>query len=100
MYNELIEDIVDSCIKFDLTKIFHQSVKKKDYPDYYNIIKNPIDLTLIKNKTKRCEYTKLQQFIDDMDLLVNNSIIYNGESHEVTLQAIKIRDHSKMKIDE
>ena len=42
LFNKLIEDIIDSCIKFDLTKIFHQPVKKKEYSDYYDIINNPI----------------------------------------------------------
>jgi hypothetical protein len=100
MFNELIEDIVDSCIKFDLTKLFHQPVKKKDYPDYYTIIKVPIDLTNMKNKTKRCEYTKVQELINDLDLLVNNSMIYNGDQHDVTIQAIKIRENAMNKIKE
>jgi hypothetical protein len=100
MFNEQIEDIVDSCIKFDLTKLFHQPVKKKDYPDYYTIVKNPIDLTAMKNKTKRCEYTKVQELIDDLDLIVNNSIIYNGDQHDVTLHAVRIRDHAMNKIQE
>jgi hypothetical protein len=100
MFNELIEDIVDSCIKYDLTKLFHQPVKKKDYPDYYTIIKNPIDLTQMKNKTKRCEYLKVQELINDLDLLVNNSMIYNGDQHEVTLQAVMIRENAINKIQE
>ena len=100
MFNELIEDIVDSCIKYDLTKLFHQPVKKKDYPDYYTIVKNPIDLTSMKNKTKRCEYMKTQELIDDLDLLVNNSTIYNGDQHEVTLHAVRIREHAMSKIQE
>lgn len=100
MFNEILEDIVDSLIKIDLTKIFHQPVKKKDYPDYYTIVKNPIDLTAIKNKTKRCEYLKVQDFINDLDLLVNNSLIYNGDQHDVTMQAIKLRENAMSKIQE
>jgi transcription initiation factor TFIID subunit 1 len=99
-FNDLIEDIVDNCIKFDTTKLFHQAVKKKDYKDYYELILNPIDLSSMKNKTKRCEYNNLQQLKDDMDLLVNNSKLYNGEEHEVTLQAVKVRNYALMKIEE
>jgi hypothetical protein len=75
-------------------------VKKKEYQDYYNIVKNPIDLSQMKNKTKRSEYTRVQQLVDDIDLMVNNSLIYNGEQHEVTAQAIRIRDHCNLKIQE
>jgi hypothetical protein len=100
LFNELIEDIIDSCIKFDLTKIFHQPVKKKEYPDYYDIIKNTIDLGSMKNKTKRNEYKTISQFTDDLDLMVRNSSIYNGESHDVTLQGQKIRTHALNKLSE
>ena len=54
----------------------------------------------MKNKTKRCEYNNLQQLKDDMDILVNNSKLYNGEEHEVTLQAVKVRNYALMKIEE
>ncbi len=100
LFNELIEDIVDSCIKNDLTKLFHQPVKKKDYPDYYDIIKQPIDLGSMKNKTKRNEYKSINSFISDMDLLVQNSMIYNGESHDVTNHAIKLRQLALTKLGE
>ena len=99
-FNEAIEDIIDNLIKFDNTKIFHNPVKKKDYKDYYELIKKPIDLGSIKNKTKRNEYKFLQQFLDDLELLVNNSRAYNGEEHEVTLQAVKIKDFTLKKIEE
>lgn len=56
--NQIFEDIVDSCIKHDKYKVFTTAVKRKDAPNYYEIIKNPIDLTQIKNKAKRVEYFK------------------------------------------
>jgi len=99
-FNEAIEDIIDNLIKFDNTKIFHNPVKKKDYKDYYELIKKPIDLGSIKNKTKRNEYKFLQQFLDDLELLVYNSRAYNGEEHEVTLQAVKIKEFTYKKIEE
>lgn len=97
--NEIFEDIVDSCIKIDQTKIFHKPVKKKDYPDYYTIIEKPIDLYEIKNKTKRSEYKNREQFISDFNLLLKNSEIYNGDTHEVTKQAQKIYEHALEKLE-
>jgi hypothetical protein len=97
--NELFEDIVDSCIKVDQTKIFHKPVKKKDYPDYYQIIAKPIDLYEMKNKTKRSEYKTRDQFVDDVMLLVKNCEIYNGDTHEVTKQAYKIMDQAMERVE-
>jgi hypothetical protein len=99
-FNEIIEDIIDNCIKFDLTKIFHQAVKKKEYQDYYEIVKNPIDLGSMKNKTKRNEYTSVSQFLADIELMVYNSSIYNGDNHDVTLQANKIKNLALSKLNE
>jgi len=99
-FNEAMEDIIDNCIKFDNTKIFHNPVKKKDYKDYYELIKNPIDLSSIKNKTKRNEYKHLQQFMDDIEQMLNNSKTYNGEDHDVTLQALRIKEFALKKVEE
>ena len=97
--NEIFEDVVDCCIKIDQTKVFHKPVKKKDYPDYFEIIKQPIDLYEMKNKTKRSEYKNREQFLDDFNLLVRNCEVYNGDSHEVTRQAHKIYEHASEKIE-
>jgi len=98
--NKAMEDIIDNCIKFDYTKIFHNPVKKYNYRDYYEVIKNPIDLSSMKNKTKSNEYKYLQQFLDDIELMLNNSKIYNGEYHDVTLQALRIKEFALKKVEE
>jgi hypothetical protein len=53
-------------------------VKRKDAPNYYDVIKNPIDLTQIKNKAKRIEYFTKDQLLADFQLLVDNAMIFNG----------------------
>ena len=99
-FNDLLEDIVDNCVKFDNTKLFHQSVKKKDYKDYYDLIMNPMDLGSMKNKTKRCEYHNLEQFVYDLELLYDNTKSYNGEEHEVTIQGLKVKNYALGKIED
>ena len=51
--NDIFEEIADSCIVFDKSKLFHYPVRKNVAMDYQYIIMNPIDLTTIKNKSKR-----------------------------------------------
>ena len=98
--NVILEDIIDLCIKNDLGKVFQQPVKKKEYQDYYAIIKNPIDLGTMKNKSKRYEYLTIQAFEEDFELLVNNSKVYNGEHHIVTQKAVELKEISDKKIEE
>lgn len=44
LLNKIFEDVIDQCFRYDREKIFHFPVKKKDAPNYANIIKRPIDL--------------------------------------------------------
>lgn len=100
LFNETIGDIIDLCIRSDMTKLFLQPVKKKDYPDYFYIVKEPIDLGTMKNKTKRSEYKSINDFIHDLDTLIHNSELYNGDLHDVTQQARKLKDIAVAKIEE
>ena len=85
--NVLFENIVDMCVKQDLTKLFVSAVKKKDAPNYYDIIKEPMDLTQMKNKAKRLEYLELDQFLRDLYLIRENAEIYNSLQSHIANQA-------------
>jgi len=78
LLNDLFGSIVDSCVIFDKEKIFHQRVKAKDAPNYYEHIKNPMELQTMKQKTKRLAYSTLQEFQDDLALIRANAELYNG----------------------
>jgi len=97
--NEIFEDIIDNVIKLDMSKLFHKPVKKKEYPDYYNIVEKPIDLGEIKNRTKRNEYKNREQFLEDLRLMAKNSVLYNGETHEVTKNVYKILETVEKKLE-
>lgn len=56
---------------------FLQRVNKKDAPDYYDVIKKPMDLGTIGKKMKNTEYTTKQEFIDDLNLIWENCLYYN-----------------------
>ena len=52
-------------------------------PDYYTIVKKPMDFGTIKMKLKEGQYSKLQEFMEDMDLVFYNCRLYNGIESEV-----------------
>ncbi len=56
---------------------FKEPVKKEDVPDYYDVIKNPIDLQTIKEKLKNDLYKTKNQFVKDIELIFKNAKIYN-----------------------
>lgn len=52
---------------------------KNDYPDYYQLIKNPICMKQIENKINKKQYQNLKQFRTDISLLCSNCRQYNED---------------------
>ena len=68
--------------------LFRKLPSKRDYPDYYKIITNPIDLKTIKRRIKSEHYASIQEFQEDMNLLFANACTYNVEGSQVYHDAI------------
>lgn len=45
--------------------------------DYCDIIKKPMNLTFVQTKVKNKSYETLQEFLEDVDLIVKNALQYN-----------------------
>ena len=52
---------------------------RNDYPDYYQLIKNPICMKQIETKINKKQYQSLKQFRADIALLCNNCRQYNED---------------------
>jgi len=56
---------------------FEAAVSEKEIPDYYLVVKRPMDLASMRNKLKLHEYTSRQSFLDDLRVMVDNCHLYN-----------------------
>lgn len=75
--NNLLEGVI-TMIKNDITSYeFRKPVLKKYAPDYYDIIKKPMDLSKMQERCRRSMYTNLELFLDDWRLMVSNCHDYN-----------------------
>ena len=65
--------------------IFHKAVDtvKLHLPDYFTVVKNPMDLGTIKKKLTYNVYKNCQEWISDMELVFYNCRMYNGTQSEV-----------------
>jgi DNA-binding cell septation regulator SpoVG len=90
LLNEIFEGVADHCIKIDKTKLFVAPVKKKDAPNYLDIIRHPMDLTNIKSKAKRLEYRSRAAFEGDLLLIQANAEQYNSLEHPIAFEARRI----------
>ncbi|KAK7457993.1 hypothetical protein BaRGS_00039138 [Batillaria attramentaria] len=66
-----------------LRPIFMVLPSRKDYPDYYQVIMEPIDMTMIEAKIKADKYTTEQALLCDFELMFNNARHYNEEGSQV-----------------
>ncbi|KAJ9602343.1 Transcriptional activator spt7 [Cladophialophora chaetospira] len=57
---------------------FLNPVKKKDAPDYYAIIKNPMDLGTMTKKLKQFAYKSKKEFVDDLTQIWKNCLRFNS----------------------
>uniref|UniRef100_M4C5P4 Uncharacterized protein n=1 Tax=Hyaloperonospora arabidopsidis (strain Emoy2) TaxID=559515 RepID=M4C5P4_HYAAE len=69
-----------------------------DYPDYYTIVKHPMDLITIKARLDDYFYTSHDQFEDDFNLMVGNAQLYNHPDSLVVFDALEIDKCVKSKM--
>jgi len=62
---------------------FLEAVSEDEVPGYYDVIKSPMDLGTIQKKLENGEYTGVEDFKEDLQLIVGNCKIFNPPGTEV-----------------
>ena len=60
--------------------------------DYFDIIKSPMDFGTIKEKLKSHQYLNMKQFLEDIELVFHNCILYNGEASQVSHMCREVQE--------
>ena len=105
MINPLLDDNDQNALSYILDNIINEKIKtmseswpfmkpvnKKQVKDYYEKIKQPMDLESMSKKISSHKYHSRQEFVDDMKLIYNNSLTFNGEHSEFTMKAKMLLD--------
>lgn len=79
---------------------FLQPVNKEEVPDYYEFIKEPMDLSTMEVKLENNRYEKMENFIYDARLIFNNCRMYNGENTSYFKYANRLEKFFNNKIKE
>lgn len=81
------------------TQLFWQPVNPKQVPDYYKIVTRPIDLQTMRKKVRDKLYACRQDFLDDLDQMLTNSVLYNGLNSVLTdtVRKMKLVAETKFK---
>lgn len=75
-----------SCISLKCAYYFLDPVDpiKLNVPDYFDVVTQPSDLRTIRQRLLHNYYTDPHTFKAEMNLIWQNSYLYNGESHMVS----------------
>ena len=82
--------------------LFHKPVDPIELgiPDYFQIIKNPMDFSTIKKKLSNNLYTNFKQFTEDIKLTFDNCYLYNGADSSVGLACTVIKNEYQKLYDQ
>ncbi|XP_055615742.1 bromodomain adjacent to zinc finger domain protein 1A [Toxorhynchites rutilus septentrionalis] len=75
--------LIDDILKHNDSWPFNRPVSMKEVPDYYTIIKNPMDFAKIKSKLNMGEYTINEQMMNDVQLVFRNCDLYNTNETDI-----------------
>ena len=73
---------------------------KRAYPDYYEEIKKPIALSIIKTKLNKRRYATMNDLVADLELLFANAMQYNVEESLIYANAKRLLEAMKTKKSE
>ncbi|XP_074552379.1 histone acetyltransferase p300 isoform X2 [Halichoeres trimaculatus] len=72
---------------------------KTNLQDYFDIVKNPMDLSTIKRKLDTGQYQEPWQYVDDIWLMFNNAWLYNRKTSRVYKYCSKLAEVFESEID-
>ncbi|XP_052046002.1 protein polybromo-1 isoform X27 [Apodemus sylvaticus] len=100
---EILEQLLDAIVVATnpsgrlISELFQKLPSKVQYPDYYAIIKEPIDLKTIAQRIQNGSYKSIHAMAKDIDLLAKNAKTYNEPGSQVFKDANSIKKIFYMK---
>ncbi|OWZ16632.1 Transcription initiation factor TFIID subunit 1 [Phytophthora megakarya] len=90
--NNALEVVVQRLLEMPESELFRVPVDADTVRNYYQIVKQPMDLSTIRRKIEAKEYDSMREFVKDLELIVNNSRIFNGDPTKsiITANAQKV----------
>nr|KJB69628.1 hypothetical protein B456_011G034900 [Gossypium raimondii] len=86
--------LLNALMKHPAGWVFNQPVDPiaLKIPDYFSIIKNPMDLGTIKSKLVKNAYLGIEEFVADIRLTFSNAMLYNPPSNNVHKMAQEMNE--------
>ncbi|KAJ2917073.1 hypothetical protein MD484_g3339, partial [Candolleomyces efflorescens] len=86
---------LEKIMQQDKMDFFKNPVNKNEVPDYFDIVLNPMCWSMIEDRLDKHEYWDVKSFRDDIDLVINNALLYNQPGTAFWKAALKVRTVSQ-----
>ncbi|XP_060093391.1 probable global transcription activator SNF2L2 isoform X2 [Heteronotia binoei] len=89
--------IIDTVINYkdssgrQLSEVFIQLPSRKEYPEYYELIRKPVDFKKIKERIRNHKYRSLGDLEKDVNLLCLNAQTFNLEGSQIYEDSIVLQ---------
>ncbi|TGZ65853.1 hypothetical protein CRM22_005681 [Opisthorchis felineus] len=84
--------------------VFSRPVQTDEAPDYYEVIRNPMDLGSIRDRIDARKYVNVEDFMKDIELIYHNALEYNPanvpRSRDIRARAAEFWDEACLKMEE
>ncbi|GIX95370.1 transcription initiation factor TFIID subunit 1 [Caerostris extrusa] len=89
----ILESMLNEMRDLPETQPFWFPVSSKNVPDYHCIVNRAMDLQTMREKLHQRKYRCREEFLQDVNQIVDNSTIYNGAKSALTQTAHKMLQH-------
>ncbi|XP_048358878.1 probable global transcription activator SNF2L2 isoform X2 [Sphaerodactylus townsendi] len=89
--------IIDTVINYkdssgrQLSEVFIQLPSRKEYPEYYELIRKPVDFKKIKERIRNHKYRSVSDLEKDVNLLCHNAQTFNLEGSQIYEDSIVLQ---------
>lgn len=95
----MVNDVLETALSNGSSWPFREPVDVSLAPDYYQVVRSPIDISAMKSKNARKEYKSLEQLREDFALMFENCLFYNGEDSVYATAAEVLKKLVHQRID-
>ena len=96
-WEKIAKQLMNTLWKVRDAELFHKPVDpvELNIPNYFEIIKRPMDFSTVKKKLNNYTYTNLKEYCEDMELIFNNCLLYNGINSYVGEMCLRVKNEYK-----
>uniref|UniRef100_A0A182XX78 Transcription initiation factor TFIID subunit 1 n=1 Tax=Anopheles stephensi TaxID=30069 RepID=A0A182XX78_ANOST len=100
VFSSVLEQILNELRDMPDVQPFMFPVNAKQVADYHRIVQRPMDLQTIRDYIRQKKYQTRDEFLADINQIVENSSLYNGAKSSLTVAAQRMLQKCKERVQE